>query len=946
MSHFENTNIEASGNAHVHVGINNYQGPAPLNEVEKCLQSLSFENIHLKREKIKHETTGTCAWLLEHHDYGRWASSTAGVLWIRGAPGAGKSTLMNFLVSDMERRTPEHRHHLDTGWHGILYHFFRRDGLDLEKSLEGMTRSLLRQLLQHFPTDIYLLLESFRIKSVGVDLNKEKVKWGTEKLLQLLEVSIQEVLAVTDVRILIDGVDECDGEGAKQFLKMFQNVTKLHTENGTGASVHQLIVCYSCRDDAFINYDSNPSIELQRQNHADIRTYVERVFHGSDLSLSLGDIRLLIDEIDKRANGIFVWAELIVDQMVDDIKQRMPVSQVIAKSSKLPTKLIDLYREIILRMKKEHAFQSLRLLQWVCFWEVPSRQLESMSTKYGIMHTVPTRQSHFSLGSLRAFMNFQAHAENSKSGDGQNQFTDISNDEMMEYQIKLLSGGLARSADGVELVHLSVRDFMLTEGFNILGSTSRGQNIIIGQVHSRLAEACVGYLSMSMRNLSTSTRNAAASVNATSQASSPVKESLKDPVRYALNHAFAHASRADKELHEETFLQTFVGHLQPLLEKEAAWVALLRQELPDVLPNIFGFTENHIPDEAHMHDGKGIFSLLATLYNIPMVLEKVIPEELLSLRKRKEVVYAKTYWKMLNQLLNMAVAEGFLGVVGELARVNDPLLKKMQPWDSEAPLLIAARNNDFDVVHLLVECGYSVDEKLLCALVSRSTTYDMCQYFLAKGAGQDNRLYSPLMAAINASNLELVKLFIRRGANVNAKASWNGGEEGVLLSPLEAAINGKCDFDVVKALLEGGADVGPAHADGGSHIYHYALDCIGQFRTTNGTRERRWADFTTARKEGKDLEDMIESFVRKREDLLPMLRNPPRSTHSNRSRYRDADQPSRKIIQQQDREAAHQPTQQDVGQPGPEDVVQRRRKGPNFNEMLRSCFPARKSTKG
>ncbi|OAT03217.1 uncharacterized protein BDCG_17982 [Blastomyces dermatitidis ER-3] len=64
-----------------------------------------------------------------------------GFLWIKGTPGAGKSTLMKFIVKQamkIQNRT-------------VIFFFFRARGAALEKTVVGMYRSLLLQLFTKLP---------------------------------------------------------------------------------------------------------------------------------------------------------------------------------------------------------------------------------------------------------------------------------------------------------------------------------------------------------------------------------------------------------------------------------------------------------------------------------------------------------------------------------------------------------------------------------------------------------------------------------------------------------------------------------------------------------------------------------------------------------------------------------------------------------------------------
>lgn len=120
-----------------------------LSDIQKqtILKSLKFDQIDSRKMTIKKEHSKTCKWLLKTAEYLQWLDDTKlndhhGVLWMKGKPGAGKSTLMKFALNSWKRRK-------DTT---VLSFFFNARGGDLEKSTMGMYRSLLWQLLTHDPT--------------------------------------------------------------------------------------------------------------------------------------------------------------------------------------------------------------------------------------------------------------------------------------------------------------------------------------------------------------------------------------------------------------------------------------------------------------------------------------------------------------------------------------------------------------------------------------------------------------------------------------------------------------------------------------------------------------------------------------------------------------------------------------------------------------------------
>ena len=106
----------------------------------KCLQSLYFAEMYWRRNDVADPVPSTCAWLLEHPKYCDWLGQGHGMLWIKGKPGAGKSTVLKYALETAERETKK----------DIIFasFFFHGRGAPMQKNVVGLIRSLLHQILQ------------------------------------------------------------------------------------------------------------------------------------------------------------------------------------------------------------------------------------------------------------------------------------------------------------------------------------------------------------------------------------------------------------------------------------------------------------------------------------------------------------------------------------------------------------------------------------------------------------------------------------------------------------------------------------------------------------------------------------------------------------------------------------------------------------------------------
>ena len=80
-------------------------------------------------------------WLLTHKEYQNWVTCDQGLLWIKGKPGAGKSPLQQYALDNIIVASHIGANAL------VLSFFFHGRGADLERTVPGLFRSLLYQLL-------------------------------------------------------------------------------------------------------------------------------------------------------------------------------------------------------------------------------------------------------------------------------------------------------------------------------------------------------------------------------------------------------------------------------------------------------------------------------------------------------------------------------------------------------------------------------------------------------------------------------------------------------------------------------------------------------------------------------------------------------------------------------------------------------------------------------
>ncbi|KAH8893361.1 hypothetical protein GQ53DRAFT_684995, partial [Thozetella sp. PMI_491] len=328
--------------------------PRSLDEEQKrvLLDSLRFEQIDARHDTIKNAHAKTCKWLLKKSEYLDWLDPSKlgehhGFLWIKGKPGAGKSTLMKFALVDARKRM---RHKT------IISFFFNARGDYLEKSTIGMYRSLLLELFERLP-ELQAVFDSLR----PATSNGSPQQWSVESLKALFE---QAVLGLGESSLVcfIDALDECPEPQIRDMISFFEHLGERATLAGI---IFQ--VCFSSRHYPHITISKGLDLVLEGQegHSQDIVSYL-------DSELKIGHSRLaeqIRDELKEKASGVFMWVVLVVRilQQEYDHGRRHMLRQRLLDT---PEDLHELFRDILTRDHHNRG-ELLLCIQWVLFTRQP-----------------------------------------------------------------------------------------------------------------------------------------------------------------------------------------------------------------------------------------------------------------------------------------------------------------------------------------------------------------------------------------------------------------------------------------------------------------------------------------------------------------------------------------------------------------------------------------------
>ena len=412
---------------------------------ECLLGALNFDEREDRLATIGQAHEETCRWLFERDDYKAWRDPDKrrthhGFFWIKGKPGTGKSTLMKCAY---------HRGLKEFSEDVILSFFFNARGAQLQKSTEGMYRSLLCQLLEQMP---HLAAKLSPRKCERL----QKPGWPIEMLKDVLR---EALLLVDSARLTcyVDALDECQEQDAREMIDFFDLLAT--SAAASNISMHILL---SSRHYPQIHISRCQQIILEQQpdHGSDIAKYIQSKLQiGS--SLTARDIK---STLLRKASGVFLWVVLVV-QILNEHKRRGLVHELKQRVDDIPKDLDKLFAEILQGGSSEVPY-TFSMLQLIAF---ASRPL----TREEVYHAVLYSDVQHDTTSL----------------------IDVTQEDM-EHFIVNCSKGLAEMTKGmcptVQLIHESVRNHLLDTGLKTAVSASCDN--LPARCHENLEALCLGYL--------------------------------------------------------------------------------------------------------------------------------------------------------------------------------------------------------------------------------------------------------------------------------------------------------------------------------------------------------------------------------------------------------------------------------------------------------------------
>ncbi|KAH8645746.1 hypothetical protein BX600DRAFT_534159, partial [Xylariales sp. PMI_506] len=321
-------------------------------EKEVCLRSLAFRVIHARYENINPAHPDTCDWLFTTPEFREWQDPTDltnhnGVLWIKGKPGTGKSTLMKHTLSRCQSDFFSD--------HTTVAYFFNARGEMLEKTPLGMVRSIVYQLLKQDDALYQHFVPTFREKQRIS--GEEDLQWSVSKLREYILGVVNQPRSKA-LLLFIDALDECDESEVRDVVSFLESLS-------ISAFKHKspLKICLSSRHYPSITMKKvlELVVESSTDHNADIAKYIAEGLRVRENNIEA--------KILKKADGIFLWVVLVVS-LLNKAYDEGRVEAMEKALEDIPSDLESIFSKLLSKDVSDFS-ETILMLQWVLLSQRP-----------------------------------------------------------------------------------------------------------------------------------------------------------------------------------------------------------------------------------------------------------------------------------------------------------------------------------------------------------------------------------------------------------------------------------------------------------------------------------------------------------------------------------------------------------------------------------------------
>jgi hypothetical protein len=394
------------------------------NHMFECvvLRTDAFEEMGDRHAGIKTPHAATFEWVFEEltelpclQHFVKWLVEGDGIFWISGKPGAGKSTLMKYIFHAQETMEALYK------WAGsrrliVAKFYFWASGSPIEKTVRGLLRALLYQMLQqcpHFISKAFPQYDSTNFKHLDINLVSILYEEELVRAIQTIASLCSEGDLDERFCFFIDGLDEYEG--------FDRDITALVEKFSANQAIK---LCVASRPhNVFVSsfgQDATRTLRVQDYSDHDVKKFIhdqllDNTTFRQCMSHDSAGYHRLADYIRREASGVFLWVRLVVLKVLDGVENADRMSDLQRKVETLPLELESLFALILNSVDSDYREEQAQMLSIAChsFTSLPLiaySLLDDDDNFLAALHTGPTPMSNDDMESRCQYMRKRMNA--------------------------------------------------------------------------------------------------------------------------------------------------------------------------------------------------------------------------------------------------------------------------------------------------------------------------------------------------------------------------------------------------------------------------------------------------------------------------------------------------------------------------------------------------------
>jgi ankyrin repeat protein len=237
--------------------------------------------------------------------------------------------------------------------------FFHDRGMELQKSINGLLSEMIYQILRKQRRLLPLVLPLFdeRVQPRRtLTSSASKSPWYTEDLREALLLIVSQAEEKLNICFFIDALDEHFGNHHELLQTLKDFVTT------AGRNSHHVKLCIASRPENVFKAElaKVPGLAIHEHTEGDFQEYVFRRMQPEIDRRDHEQLNDLAKDVVDKAQGVFLWVKLVVDELVEGACDGESVSKLRDFLSDIPSELEDLYRRAIRRVRDRRFSKKLK----------------------------------------------------------------------------------------------------------------------------------------------------------------------------------------------------------------------------------------------------------------------------------------------------------------------------------------------------------------------------------------------------------------------------------------------------------------------------------------------------------------------------------------------------------------------------------------------------------